>query len=173
MSAVTSADLLVDAFGRIQEEVHDAVEGLDDDALAARVGAEANPIAWLVWHLTRIQDDHVAGAWGVGQVWLDDGWFQRFGLPLEPTDHGYGHSSDQVASVRASAELLLGYHDAVHARTQSLVAAVTDEDLGRVVDTRWTPPVTLGVRLVSVLGDCWQHVGQAAFVRGLQQRHGG
>lgn len=164
-----AADLLVDAFGRIQEEVHEAVEGLGDGALVRRVGPDANTIAWLVWHLTRIQDDHVADAFEREQVWLGDGWCDRFALPLDPTDHGYGHTSEQVASVRASADLLLGYHDAVHARTASLVRSVTDVDLARVVDTRWTPPVTLGVRLVSVLGDCWQHVGQAAFVRGLLQ----
>ena len=169
MSDVSAADLLVDAFGRIQEEVHEALEGLDDDLLTGRVGPDANTIGWLVWHLTRVQDDHVAHAFEQEQVWLGDGWSQRFTLPLAPTDTGYGHTSEQVAQVRASGDLMLGYHDAVHDRTVSLVRQVTEGDLGRVVDTRWTPPVTLGVRLVSVLGDCWQHVGQAAFVRGLLQ----
>jgi Protein of unknown function (DUF664) len=170
MSDLTSSDLLLDAFSRIREEVHAVVDGLDSEVLTGRLDPAANTIAWLVWHLSRIQDDHLADAWSREQVWLGDSWSQRFALPLDPADHGYGHTSEQVALVRAPAELLLGYHDAVHARTAFLVRDVTDNDLARVVDTRWTPPVTLGVRLVSVLGDCWQHVGQAAYVRGVLQR---
>jgi hypothetical protein len=57
---MTSAELLADAFGRIQETVHDAVRGLTPEQLAFRIDSDANSIAWLVWHLTRIQDDHVA-----------------------------------------------------------------------------------------------------------------
>lgn len=173
MTSLTSADLLVDAFGRIQEEVHAAVEGLDEGSLTWRADPEANTIAWLVWHLSRVQDDHLAHAFAAEQAWLHDGWVARFALPLDSADHGYGHDTGQVAAVRAPSELLLGYHDAVHDRTVSLVRAITDTDLARIVDTRWTPPVTLGVRLVSVLGDCWQHVGQAAFVRGLLERRPG
>jgi uncharacterized damage-inducible protein DinB len=163
---VTSAELLTDAFGRVQEAVHEAVEGLSADQLAARLGEDANSIAWLCWHLARVQDDHVADAFGVEQVW--PGWADRFGLPFGPGATGYGHSSRQVAQVRvAAADLLTGYQDAVHAQTVALVARVTDPDLSRVVDERWDPPVTLGVRLVSVISDCLQHAGQAAFIRGI------
>lgn len=165
-----SADLLLDAFGRVQEAVHGAVEGLSEDELARRIDEEANSIAWLVWHLTRIQDDHVAGAFGTDQVWTSDGWKARFGLPFGAGATGYGHSSAQVAKVRASAELLLGYYDAVHARTVEHLGALTDADLDRVVDDAWDPPVTLGVRLVSVIAEDNQHAGQAAYVRGVVER---
>ena len=162
---MTSAEILVDAFGRVQETVHDVVRGLTSSQLAERLAPDANSIAWLVWHLTRVQDDHVADAFGVPQVWTEYG--KRFELPLEPYDTGYGHSSEQVAQVRVAAgDLLTGYHDAVHEQTVRLVSGVTDPDLNRVVDEGWDPPVTLGVRLVSVIDDCAQHVGQAAFIRG-------
>jgi hypothetical protein len=91
------------------------------------------------------------------------------------TDHGYGHTSQQVAAASAAiaASGLLGeYHEATYAQTVKLVSEVRDADLDRVVDKRWTPPVTLGVRLVSVLDDDMQHVGQAAFVRGVVLRRG-
>jgi len=165
-----SADLLVDGFGRIRESVAAALSGLTPDQLAYQLDAAANPISWLVWHLTRVQDDHVAKAFGVSQVWSDGDWAARFGLPAETMDHGYGHTADQVADVAAataSAELLIEYHEATYAHTVKLVAEVTDADLSKIVDTRWTPPVTLGVRLVSVLDDDMQHAGQAAYVRGL------
>jgi len=166
---MTSAEILVDAFGRTQENVHEVVRGLTSSQLAEQLAPEANSIAWLVWHLARVQDDHVADAFGVPQVWTEYG--KRFELPLEPYDTGYGHGPDQVARVTVpSGDLLTGYHDAVYAQTIRLVSGVTDPDLNRVVDEGWDPPVTLGVRLVSVIDDCAQHIGQAAFIRGILLR---
>ncbi|WP_314225825.1 mycothiol transferase [Streptomyces zaehneri] len=163
-------DILIDGYQRIREEVHAAVEGLDPDDLNARPTAGTNSIAWLVWHLTRVQDDHLAGAFGLDQVWLAQDWEKRFGLDLPRRDTGYGHSDAKVAKVRVSdGGLLTGYHDAVHAQSLEALRALTAADLERVVDERWDPPVTLGVRLVSVLSDDLQHVGQAAYVRGLLQ----
>jgi hypothetical protein len=165
-----SSDLLVDGFGRIRENVADVLSGLTPEQLAYRVNGSANPISWLVWHLTRVQDDHVASAFGVSQVWSDGGWAARFGLPAGTLEHGYGHTAEQVGTVgaaTASAELLAEYHEATYAQTVKLVSEVTDADLDRIVDPQWTPPVTLGVRLVSVLDDDMQHAGQAAYVRGL------
>jgi hypothetical protein len=168
---MTSAEVLVDAFGRIREVVHAVVDGLTPEQLAFRVDPGANSIAWLVWHLTRVQDDHVADAARAEQVWTSRGWVQRFGLPFEPRATGYGHRPEEVAAVRvASGGLLTGYHDAVHQQTVGYVERLTDADLGRIVDASWDPPVSLGVRLVSVLADDLQHAGQAAFVRGVAQR---
>jgi uncharacterized damage-inducible protein DinB len=161
------AALLTEAFGRIKQVVHRAVDGLDVEQLAHRIDGRSNSIAWLVWHLTRIQDDHVADVAGRGQAWHADSWADQFDLPLDPDATGYGHSSDEVAAVRASAELLLGYYDAVHEQTIEYLRGVTADDLDRVVDTNWNPPVTLGVRLISVVSDDLQHAGQAAFARGL------
>ncbi|MFG1806851.1 DUF664 domain-containing protein [Streptomyces sp. NPDC049040] len=171
---MNTAQLLADAYGRIKEVVHGAVEGLAPDELAFRVDPEANSVAWLVWHLARVQDDHVADVSGRPQTWTEQGWDERFGLPFDAADIGYGHSSDEVAEVRqASAELLTGYYDAVHEQTLDYLRTVTDADLDTVVDRRWSPPVTLGVRLVSVISDDLQHAGQAAFIRGVLLRRRG
>jgi len=168
---MTSAELLVDAFGRIRAVVHRAVDGLTPEQLAFRVDPEANSIAWLVWHLTRIQDDHLADPAGAEQVWTSKGWVERFGLPFDPRDTGYGHGPEEVAEVRVgSGELLTGYHDAVYQQTIRYVEGLEDTNLGRIVDRAWDPPVSLGVRLVSVIADDLQHAGQAAFVRGILQR---
>ena len=167
---MTVAELLRDLFDRVATDVHGAVEDLDVDALSHRVGGTANSISWLVWHLTRVQDDHVAEVAGTEQVWTADGWAARFGLPFDDGAIGYGQDSEEVAAVRAGSDLLLGYHDAVHARTLQYVDGLVDTDLDRVVDRRWDPPVTLGVRLISVADDDIQHAGQAAFVRGVVER---
>ncbi|MCL8016991.1 DUF664 domain-containing protein [Streptomyces sp. AS02] len=161
-------DILIDGYNRIQEEVHAAVEGLDLDTLHARPSADTNSIAWLVWHLTRVQDDHIADAFGLDQVWLTLDFQKTFGLDLPRHDTGYGHTAAKVAKVRVdSGDLLTGYYDAVHAQTLGALREVAAKDLERIVDERWDPPVSLGVRLVSVLSDDLQHVGQAAYVRGL------
>jgi uncharacterized damage-inducible protein DinB len=170
-----SAELLIDGFGRIRETVADVLSGLTPDHLAYRIDADANSIGWLLWHLTRVQDDHVAKAFGAVQVWSSGGWAKRFGLPESTMETGYGHTTEQVVAVgsaTASASLLAGYHDATCAQTVRLVSAVTDADLDRIVDTRWTPPVTLGVRLVSILNDDMMHVGQATYAHGIILRAG-
>lgn len=165
-------EVLIDGFGRIKEVVHDVLDGLSQEQLDFRADPSANSIGWLIWHLTRVQDDHIAGVAGLDQVWLADGWEKRCGLPLEPEDLGYGHDSKQAGQVLLSADVLAGYHDATCEQTLAFVSGITDDDLDKIVDRRWDPPVTMGVRLVSVLSDDLQHAGQAAFIKGIVQRRG-
>lgn len=165
---MNTAGLLLDAFGRVHDAVHRSVDRLSTDQLHYRPDDDANSIAWLIWHLTRIQDDHVAAAKGSKQVWTSSDWARRFALPLDDTDTGFGHTRDQVATVKVeSAELLTGYYDAVHESSLRYVKGLTDGDLDRVVDESWDPPVSLGVRLISVISDSLEHAGQAAYLRGL------
>ena len=164
---MTIGELLAEAFGRIHGVVLGAVRGLSEEELAFRPEERCNSIAWLIWHLTRIQDDHVAAVAGTEQAWMAEGWADRFGLPFSPAETGYGHTSAEVAAVRAPADLLVGYYEAVHAHTVKYVQGLAEADLDRVVDLNWDPPVTLAVRLVSVINDDLQHGGQAAYVRGM------
>ncbi len=162
------AALLLELYGRIPPLAHEVVGGVEPSQLAMAPGPGANTIAWLVWHLTRVQDHHGAEILGDEQIWVRGDWAARFGLDPDPTDTGYGHNAEQVAGVRpVDADVLLGYLDAVDARTRAMLAELTPADLDRVVDRRWDPPVTLGVRLVSIADDGLQHVGQAAYIRGL------
>lgn len=168
---MNAADILTEGYSRIQETVHEAVEGLAPDDLHARLDAGANSIAWLVWHLTRVQDDHIADAAGTEQLWTAQGWAGRFDLPFTEDATGYGQSSEEVAAVRVdSGDLLLDYYDAVHAHTLAFLGTLDGPVLDRVVDEAWNPPVTLGVRLISVLSDDLQHAAQAAYVRGVLER---
>ena len=165
VDVVTPNDLLTDAFERVHESVQALLDGLTDEQLRHRPGPEANPIGWLVWHLARVQDDHLADVGDHDQVYVD--FVDRFDLPYDAAEIGYGHSSDDVAAFAAPAGLLADYAGAVHARTVAYLETVSADDLDRVVDEGWDPPVTLGARLVSVVDDDTQHVGQAAYVRGL------
>ncbi|GAA4475934.1 mycothiol transferase [Rhodococcus olei] len=171
MSRDTEAEsaiaLLRDHFERIRELMVAVTDGLTPEVSDHRPGPRANSIAWLLWHLTRVQDDHISDAAGVEQAWTSRGWRERFDLPFPAADTGYGHGSAEVAAVHADAGLLAGYHADVHRATIGYVDELTRAELDRIVDRRWDPPVTVAVRLVSVVGDCLQHLGQAAYVRGL------
>ncbi|HEX7322052.1 MAG TPA: mycothiol transferase [Mycobacterium sp.] len=163
----TARELLRDAFTRLVEHVDELTDGLTEQVSNYRPTAAANSIGWLIWHSARVQDHQVADIAGVEQVWQADGWVDRFGLELPRGDTGYGHSAAAVAKVRAPAELLAGYYRAVHRLTLDYLARVDGAELTRVVDTNWDPPVTAGVRLVSIVDDCAQHLGQAAYLRGI------
>ncbi|WP_445168726.1 mycothiol transferase [Mycolicibacterium sp. Dal123E01] len=162
-----SRELLRDMFTRLIEHADDLTDGLTDDVAYHRPAPEANTIAWLLWHSARVQDAQLSDIAGAEQVWVRDGWVGRFALDLPNGSAGYGHTPEQVAKVRASAELLAGYYRAVHAMTLEFVAAVTAEELQRIVDKRWTPAVTASARIVSIIDDCAQHLGQAAYIRSL------
>lgn len=167
----SAREILRDSFNRLIEHVDALTEGLSDEVSLFRPvtmsGQQANSIAWLIWHSARIQDAQLAGVAGVEQVWFRGGWVDRFALDLPRDAHGYGHTADEVGKVRAPGNLLASYYHAVHRMTLEYVAGVTDEELARIVDENWNPPVTASVRLVSIIDDCAQHLGQAAYIRGI------
>jgi uncharacterized damage-inducible protein DinB len=162
-------DLLIDGYGRVVEELEQAVQGLSPEELKRQPGPGANSMGWLAWHLTRIQDDHIADLAGEEQLWTRDGWHDRFGLPYSASDTGFGHTPAQVAAFRSpGTDVLAGYHRAVFERTRDYIGRLCEAELGKELDEPWYQPIpTVGVRLVSVLSDCLQHVGQIAYVRGL------
>lgn len=167
---MTSFDAFTESFGRIQGIVHSTLQDATEAELTYRPDEHANSVAWLIWHLTRVQDNHVADAAGEEELWTASGWVERFDLPFDRHATGYGMSAADVGAVRSSAELLGGYFDDVHERSLAYLAGLTPDDYDRIVDEAWTPPVTLGVRLVSVISDDLQHAGQASYVRGLAKR---
>lgn len=164
----TATDILLDGFERTHERLPGIVDGLTPEQLSWQVRPSANPIGWLVWHLVRVQDSHLADLADRDEVWTSQGFEQRFGLPYAASATGFGQSSDEVAAFALSdPSLLTDYHEAVQAMTVEIVRGLSDADLEQVIDERWDPPVTAAARLLSVVDDLAQHCGQAAYVRGL------
>jgi uncharacterized damage-inducible protein DinB len=165
---MNATDVLKEALGRLPGLVERAVKDLTPEQLRRAPADGANTVGWLVWHLARGQDGQLAELLGEDQVYVGGDWARRFGLKPDPSDTGYGHAEHEVAAVQPESwQALAEYYAAVHARTVAYLDSLTDADLDRVVDEGWNPPVTLGVRLVSVVNDDVQHAGQAAYVRGL------
>jgi uncharacterized damage-inducible protein DinB len=164
------ADLLIDQFERLRDALYPAVNALSFEELAYRPDEQSNSISWLVWHLTRVQDQVVASLMGQDPIWTTNGWFERFALALDPADTGIGHDPSAVGKVTSSAEPLLGYFEDVHQRTVGWLRSLDDDALSKVLDGTSVPPVTVEGRLDQVVVDDLQHVGQAAYVRGLVAR---
>ena len=160
-------DLVIDALSRVEEDMRRALGGITAEQLVYRPAEHANSIAWLGWHLTRVMDDHVSEIAGRAQTWIEEGWHARFGRPADASDTGWGHTPEQVAAVRPEAAVLLEYFGAVCRRCIEYLSSATCEEMDRVIDTSYDPPVTVGVRLISVANDATQHVGQMLYVRGL------
>lgn len=166
-----SSEVLIEAYRRVNQLVHQATQGLDAEILSFRLEPGANSVAWLVWHLSRIQDHHVSDIVGRPEAWSDRSWVERTGIDRDPLTRGQGDGPAEVASVRPPGpDGLLAYHDAVMERTFRCIAELKDSDLERIIDTSYNPPVSVGVRLVSVLSDNLQHAGQALYVRGVVER---
>jgi hypothetical protein len=167
-------ELVLDGCGRIMEALEEALNGLSVDDLGWQPHPDCNSMGWLAWHLTRLQDDHIAALMGEEQLWVRDEWHERFGRPRDPGDIGFGHTAEEVAAFRPPpVGVLLDYHRAVLERTKRYIASLSQADLDRELDEPWFQPLpTLGVRLVSVISDDLQHVGQIAYIRGLLKGKG-
>lgn len=167
----TAAEILTDAFTRVHEELPNILDRVDAETILWQPDPAANSIGWLVWHLSRVQDDHLAGVGARDQVWTAGGFARRFDLPYDDDSIGYGHSADEVRAFAVTdTDLLLEYHAAVHRLTLDVLDGFGDDGYSRIVDEDWDPPVTAAVRLVSVIGDIHQHLGQIAYIAGLAER---
>ncbi len=164
------ADIFKDSFQRVSDQLHHVIDGLSPEQLSYRPHEDANSIAWLAWHLARVHDDHMSEIAGLEQAWVTGGWAEKFDMEPDPHNQGTGHGSAEVAGIKPDGELLLNYHDTVLKRTNEYIDTITPKELDRIIDTRWDPPVTVGVRTVSVINDSTEHVGQAAYVRGLVEK---
>lgn len=167
-------ELIKDGYGRVLEVLEGALEGLTQDDLNQQPHPDGNSMSWLTWHLTRVQDDHIADLIGEEQLWLSGGWHARFNRASNPKDIGWGHSSEEVAAFKSpDVETLLGYHRAVLERSKHYIAALSTSDLDRELNEPWYQPLpTVGVRLLSIMSDNLQHAGQVAYLRGLLKGKG-
>lgn len=159
--------LLTDIFDRLHDQLVSSLGGLDTQALLATPEPGANPIGWLAWHLTRVQDDHLAALAELPQAWQARGWVDRFDLPFDGAEHGYGQTSSEVAAFAASGADLIGYADDVHTLSREVLGDLTAADFERVIDDAYDPPVTVGARIVSVVNEVNQHLGQIDYVAGM------
>jgi len=163
--------MMMDAYSRIPERLEPVLTGLSKADLEWRPGPFANSIGWLAWHLARGQDKQIAVLMGKEQLWVKDGWYKKFKRSANPTDTGYGHSVAEVKAFRSpGSKMQMDYVRAVSARTKRYILSLKPAELNwKLNEPQWKPIPTVGVRIVSILGDGQQHLGQAAYIRGLRK----
>ena len=167
--------LIMDLFLRISQELEKVLEGLTVDDLNQRPTPDCNSIGWLAWHLTRSHDRNITELAAEEQVWIKDKWYTKFNRVPDPADTGFGHSSENVAAFRSpERRILLEYHRAVVKQIERYRSSTLSEsDLEREV---YSPTLhniaTVRARLVGIINEGFQHVGQAAYVRGLLKGKG-
>jgi len=167
-----ATEIIVDALGRIQGNFRRVLDGLTLNQLTYRPTHGSNSIAWLLWHLTRVQDHHISDLVNRPQIWIRGGWHTKFDMPADPLNFGMGHGPKEVGELKATAEVLQGYHDATYDQSKEFLSSLDPIDLNTEIDEpQYTPLPTIGVRLTSVISDNTQHVGQAAYLRGLLLRN--
>jgi uncharacterized damage-inducible protein DinB len=168
------AELIADALGRINRTLHRSMEGVPAETLNKQPSPSTNSMTWLAWHLTRVQDHHISDLLGVPELWVSGGWHEKFGQAADEKNTGTGHTPEQVAALTVdSADVPLGYSDAVLERARGYLATVKPETLDETIDeSQYDPLPTVGTRLVSIVSDNTQHAGQVAYVRGLLEGPG-
>jgi len=162
---ITASSAFLDAFGRVRDTLQRTLPGLTEAELH---GPPLPGPGWLGWRLTRVMDNNISRLGGNDQLWVASGWAQRFGMPPEPYDFGRGqaHTREQVQAFKASADLILAYHDATFDRTKAYFDAVTEEELNRELDEpQYDPRPTVSVRLVSVLENAMNNAGQISYLK--------
>ena len=145
---------------------------LSSEVLNAHLGDHDNSVAWLLWHTGREIDVQTADLAGTSEAWSHEGYAQLTGIGAVGDGLGLGHTTGEAREITSDqGDALVDYVAAATDALLAYISTLTDADLDEVIDENWDPPVTRGVRLVSIIDDAAQHVGQAAYAVGaLSQR---
>jgi hypothetical protein len=167
------AALVLDTLGRARDMVREALEDLSPEELLLPPKPH---VAWLVWHMARVQDSNLSRLIGSQQLWIADGWHARFGMPPDTRDYGSGHrqTPEEVDVFTVNDKrLLMDYLNSVFERTKEYLSTVSNSDLSKVLnEPQYQPIPTLSIRLVSVIACNMRHAGQIQYLRGLIKHKG-
>ncbi|WP_029089484.1 mycothiol transferase [Brevibacterium album] len=160
-------DVLIEAAGRPAEAARALRGSLARGALNVHPANHPNSPAWLLWHSGRELDSQLSELTGASEVWTGRAFSERSGLGALGESIGLGHTGEQARAIAVDdPDVLLDYLTAVTEELCAYVRTLREADLDTVIDESWDPPVTRGVRLVSMIDDAVQHVGQAAYAAG-------
>ena len=166
---MSAAESVISALDRNWEMVDAALEGLDDALMSKQPTAECNSAAWILWHMSRVVDTFIhTRLQETPQIWIRDGWHQRFGMGGDPEDRGVGWTADQVASwTPPDRGVQLGYYEAVREQASNYLPKLT---ASQIEERKVIPPVaeprTVAAALGQMTWDAVAHGGQIAYLRG-------
>ena len=165
MDAVT---FIWDTLRQVQLRLLATCQGLTQDQVLWRPTPYANNIGFILWHLTRGEDNVISNLSSPEPtLWVSQGWHEKFNQPVEAPDPGdrMGLQSLPIPGL----DVLLGYSEAVHEKSQSFFSALPGERLDQAPDpTR--PQRTVAAALRHLITHKNNHHGQIDYIRGLQDQ---
>ena len=162
-------DIIQMALGEYMDQLRKALDGLTPEERRFQPAPQAHHIDFVVWHMARVEDSWINRfAQRTDQIWTRDGWFQRFGIPED--GHGYGFTAEQVADLpRFDLDEMMAYADSVRRETLRYLEGLTHDDLAISPGPDVRPGYTIGRMFSHVIVEESQHVGQVAYLRGIQR----
>ena len=149
--------------GRTATIIGNATAELSEEEAGYRPCATCNSIASTIIHCGRVADSWASTALGEDEIWVTQGWAEKFGLP--PDDRGWTYDT-QPPSERTPAAELGGYFEAANRRFLDFLANVPEERMTDLVTgRRFSLPIEkLFPHVVTELN---QHAGQIDYLRGM------
>lgn len=165
-------EMLVDSAQRANERFERLFQGVTVEQANAFPVAETAPqiksMTWLAWHTAKEMDFQIAELAGKEPIWVSQGWQDKFPFEIAPDEADFQHTLEQAQRIVATdLASLLGYLKAATEFTVEYLESLDEASLADVVDENWTPAVTRGVRLVSIIDDASMHSGQVVYARRL------
>jgi uncharacterized damage-inducible protein DinB len=148
------------------DELKQKLEGLTEAEVQWQATLDTNTIAWLVWHMAKVEDSWI-NVWIAGgeEVWVTGKWAERTGIA--GTSGGFGQVMDEVRSMpNVPISELVAYYEAVRKAAFETIDGMTDADMANEID-RGHGPITWSWILGHVMVEESQHLGQVALIRGM------
>ena len=147
-----------------QENLTKSLDGLTQEEVAWSPGAECNNIAFIFWHISRVEDFFVNRVIQRQKELYDvEGWQQKLGTP----DKAYQLTLEELQEWPVpKLEVLFGYANAVREKTLSFVQSIPNEHLSELARPE-RPPDTIGDILSNLVFEIQLHVGQIAYLHGM------
>ena len=158
--------LILKSLEQSQGYLTKALDGLTQEEVAWSPGVECNSIAFTLWHLSRVEDFLVNRViQRQKELYEAENWQEKLGTPVK----AYQYTVEEVQDWPVpKLEVLREYANSVREKTLTLIQSIPSEKLSELARPD-RPPDTIGDILGHMSTEIAMHVGQIAYLRGVQR----
>jgi len=163
-----AVDLIKMSLEENRDYIARAIKDLSPDELAWRPKPHSNNIAFLLWHLARVEDLWINRLiLGGKSMYETDGWYKKFKTPAQ--DSGFGYDQAKLAAWPVpTPELLQSYTAAVREKTLAFLKTTDEKKLDEPKDFILNK-ATVGWALSHLISEIGEHSGQIGYLRGVMR----
>jgi uncharacterized damage-inducible protein DinB len=161
-------EILIHTLEHSQRYINTTLDGLTQEEFGWSPNAECNSIAFIFWHIARVEDIIMNTIVQSGkEIYDTEGWQKKLGTPAK--DIGYHYTLEQLhAWPVPKLEVLQKYANAVRKKTLALIKSMPAEKLSEMPKNDLLPG-SIG-HILSFMGiEIALHAGQMAYLRGMQR----